>query len=103
MPCAEIVSYFIFSVPSHLLLLILQRLQDGCSPSAAIRVLTSSFALHRCPPSPACLFLPSACDSVSRTSDLSALWNMKSFARHRLLQEPIALVNHDAGMPMSKL
>jgi hypothetical protein len=39
-----------------------------------------------------------------RASDLSALWNMKSFARHRLLQEPVALLDDAAaGMPMSKL
>ncbi len=39
-----------------------------------------------------------------RASDLSALWNMKSFARHRLLQEPVALLDDAAaGIPMSKL
>jgi hypothetical protein len=40
---------------------------------------------------------------VVRASDLSALWNMKSFARHRLLQEPDALDSHATSMPMSKL
>lgn len=40
---------------------------------------------------------------VFRASDLSAIWNMKSFARHRLLLEPDGMIDNDAGMPRSKL
>jgi hypothetical protein len=94
-------SQFITSVPSQLLQLVLHKLKSGETPSAAMRVLSSVFALHRCLP-----FAPTAPHSyrrASRVSDLGAVWNMKSFARHRLLQEPVALVNQVSGAPMSKL
>ena len=94
--------FIIFSVPSQLLLLILQRLKDGHPPSVAVRALSSTFApcrFLRLLPTPASSFFY----LVSRSSDLSALWNMKGFARHRLLLEPVEAVNHDASMPRSKL
>jgi hypothetical protein len=46
---------------------------------------------------------PPSSHHIARSSDLGELWNMKSFARHRLLQEPVSLADHDFGVPMSKL